>query len=108
MNDGFLRIMTLLRYAYAVRCEEATIRMVAAPNTSLVNAVMDDVFFASLEDGWRGFAKTAYSFSAMACMAAAVLFLVSGTLGQGTFVERAISGLLEDPAGLFALYYLEF
>lgn len=108
MTDRLERFMMFLRHVHAHGQRDAAERLEYASGTGLVASVMDDVFFLSLDDGWMGFARRAYSFSAVACMAAVVLFLVSGTMGHSVLVERALSGLLEDPAGLFALYYLEF
>ncbi len=108
MSDRLERFINFLRSAHQSRSRDALSRLGTSFGPSLTSSVMDDIFFLSLEDGWFGFTRTAFSFSAMACMAALVLFFVSGTVGHGTYVDRMFSGLLNDPAGLFSLYYMEF
>lgn len=106
MNNRLDTFISLLRFAHRVRQEEAEQRLYRYSGAGLVASVMDDVFFQSLEDGWFGFTKTAYSFSAMACMAAVLLLFVTGSMGQGTYIDGIVHGFFDDPAGLFALYYM--
>ncbi|UZP68640.1 hypothetical protein N1030_06620 [Desulfovibrio mangrovi] len=107
MGSSVERFMAFLRMAHKAVVAESDNRF-SHGGARLTASVMDEIFFLSLEDGWMGFARTAYSFSAVACMAALALFVVSGTVGQGTYIDRVINGLLYDPAGLFTLYYMEF
>ncbi|MFV0347676.1 MAG: hypothetical protein ACK5JO_03740 [Halodesulfovibrio sp.] len=107
MSNCIERFVIFLSMAHKASAASADNRFSLA-GAGLKASVMDEIFFLSLEDGWRGFTRTAYSFSAMACIAALALFMVSGALGQSTYIDRIINGLLYDPAGLFTLYYMEF
>lgn len=103
--ECFIQLLTAVHRNTAVRAHRETSDGILPGFTA---SVMDDVFFSSLEDGWFGFSRTAFSFSAMACAAALVLFIISGTMSHGTYVDRMFNGLMNDPAGLLALYYMEF